>query len=165
MILTVIQSPQDYKFNDGKITIFLGGSIELGMARDWQSELIQWLENHEMAEKLVVLNPRRQQWDASWPTDDPNHAELRQQIEWELHMQDKADLVVYFFAGKTLSPITLLELGLYAAKKPVLCVEDGYLRAANVIVTAEHFGWDYNTHWDDFLSDLDARIHDTFKAH
>lgn len=163
MSFNVIYSPEKLNLSDNKITIFLGGSIELGKVRDWQSDLIQWLKSHELAEYLTVLNPRRMAWNSSWPIDDPNHAELRQQIEWELKAQDRVHLPVYLFAANTLSPITLLELGLYAAKNPVLCVEDGYLRAANVIVTAEHFGWRYNTNWDDFIRELDMRIRDAVR--
>lgn len=163
MSFQLVSAPNKIDISDYKITIFIGGSIELGVVRDWQKELIQWLENHELSAHLVALNPRREKWDSSWPVDDPNHAELREQIGWELTSQDIADIPVYLFAADTLSPITLLELGIYADKKPIICVEDGYKRRANVLVTAEHFGWHCNVSWDEFLQNLDQRIREVVR--
>lgn len=158
MSLTVINAPEYVGLNPKKISIFLGGSIEVGAARDWQTELIQHFGIQEYAARLEILNPRRAAWDASWPVDDPNHHELKEQINWELYYQDKADLIVYNFASGTISPITLLELGTYAPRNPVIHVEDGYKRHANVKITADHFGWDYHEDWDGFLKDIDHRI-------
>lgn len=164
MNLKVITSPEFEKPSDGKIKIFLGGSIELGAARNWQNELIQWLESREYADKLVILNPRRPHWDASWPVDNPDHPQLREQIEWELTHQDQADIIVYLMAHDTISPITLFELGMYAHKNPVIYIEDGFLRRANVIVTAQHFNWPYQENWNDFLAALEQRIYNALNA-
>lgn len=158
MNLTVLTPPEYMGLNPGKISIFLGGSIESGGARDWQNEIIQHFNTQDYADKLEILNPRRANWDASWPIDDPNHEELREQINWELYYQDKADLLIYNFASGTISPITLLELGTYAVRNPVINIEDGYKRHANVKITADHFGWDYHESWDAFLHDINLRI-------
>lgn len=158
MSTTVIQPAEYIGLNPRKISIFLGGSIENGVARDWQDELIQYLNNQEYASKIEVLNPRRASWDASWPIDDPNHALLAEQINWELYYQDKADILVYNFAAGTIAPITLLELGTYAPRNPIINIEGGYKRHANVKITADHFGWEYHEAWDKFLTALDKRI-------
>lgn len=158
MTVNVITAPDYIGLDPKKISIFLGGSIEAGNARDWQNELIQHLGTMPYAHKLEILNPRRLAWDASWPVDDPNHQELKEQINWELYYQDKADLIIYNFAAGTISPITLLELGTYSSRNPIINIEGGYKRHANVKVTADHFGWDYHETWDSFIHDIDQRI-------
>lgn len=158
MSVQQIISPEKYDLNTRKISIFLGGSIELGKVRDWQQEIAKEIDNKEYSSNIVLLNPRRSAWDPSWPVDDPYHQELSRQIKWELGYQDRADILIYFFAAETLSPITLLELGSYSARKPIIFIEPGYLRRANVQITAEHFGWEYYTDYAQFLTALDQRI-------
>jgi hypothetical protein len=158
MSVTVITAPDYIGLSPKKISIFLGGSIEMGVARDWQTELIQHLNTTKYADKIEILNPRRLAWDASWPIDDPNHEELGNQINWELYYQDKADVLIYNFARGTVSPITLLELGTYSARNPLIHIEGGYKRHANVKITADHFGWEYHEAWENFLSALDQRM-------
>ena len=43
--------------------LFIAGSIEMGKASEWQNELCEMLAD---LEKLVVLDPRRDNWDSSW---------------------------------------------------------------------------------------------------
>ena len=158
MSVSVIIAPDYFGLSPRKVSLFLGGSIEMGVARDWQTELIQYLNSSKYADKIEVLNPRRLSWDASWPVDDPNHAELADQINWELYYQDKADILIYNFAHGTVSPITLLELGTYAPRNPIVHIEGGYKRHANVKITADHFGWEYHEDWQKFLAALEQRI-------
>ena len=158
MSATVYKPAEYIGLNPRKIAIFLGGSIELGTARDWQNELIQYLSNGKFADKLEILNPRRDDWDPTWSIDDPNHEQLAEQINWELYYQDKADVLVYNFSKGTVSPITLLELGTYSPRNPIIHIEGGYKRHANVKITADHFGWEYHEDWEKFLTALDQRI-------
>jgi Nucleoside 2-deoxyribosyltransferase like len=158
MSLTVITAPEYVGLNPRKISLFFGGSIELGASRDWQAELINTLKNKPYSQYLEVLNPRRAAWDSSWPIDDPTHPELKDQINWELYYQDKVDILIYNFATGTVAPITLLELGTYAPRNPVINIEDGYKRHANVKITADHFGWEYCEDWDSFIKAIDQRV-------
>lgn len=43
-----------------------------------------------------------------------------EQVEWELNALDKADYIFMYFDPNTKSPISLLELGLYASSKKLL---------------------------------------------
>lgn len=116
--------------------VFLAGSIEMGQAEQWQARIVDALsENGD----LVILNPRRDDWDDSWEqrADDPQFSE---QVSWELDMLDAADLVVMYLAPGTKSPVSLLELGLYARSgKLRVCCPEGFWRRGNVeIVCRRH---------------------------
>lgn len=158
MVCEVLRSPDKGDLSNGKVSIFLGGTIELGKARDWQSELIQWFNTRDCADHILLINPRRAEWNADWPINDPEFPQLKEQINWELAHQDEADLVVYFLADKTMSPITLLEIGTFSDKKPIICAEPDYLRRANVRLTSEYAGWDYCEDWNEWLDRIERRI-------
>src|SRR3954449_1899521 len=70
--------------------VFLAGSIEMGKAEQWQEAIVDALSD---VGNLVVLNPRRDDWDDSWEqrADNPQFFE---QVSWELDMLDAADIVV-----------------------------------------------------------------------
>ena len=90
-------------------------------------------------ESLVILNPRRDEWDATWEQSIQN-PNFRQQVEWELAAQEQADLVAFYFAPDTKPPITLLELGLMARSgKAIVCCPDGYWRRGNIEVVCARF--------------------------
>jgi hypothetical protein len=115
--------------------VFLGGSIEQGLAEDWQTKLI----NSFGMCSITFINPRRDEWDASWEQtiNSPNFYE---QVSWELDMLDKADIIVMNFDPTTKSPISLLELGLYASSgKLVVCCPDGFWRKGNVDIVCQRY--------------------------
>jgi Nucleoside 2-deoxyribosyltransferase like len=119
----------------GRRAVFLAGSIEMGLAGDWQAEVIAALADLDVA----ILNPRREDWDSSWrqSIDDPR---FREQVEWEIAAQERADLIPMYFAPETRAPITLLELGLFAASgKQVVCCPEGYWRKGNVEVVCARY--------------------------
>ena len=60
--MRVIKPPALLDVSGGARTVFLAGSIEQGSADDWQAGLTAALAG----EDVVVLNPRRDEWDASW---------------------------------------------------------------------------------------------------
>ena len=67
--------------------------------------------------------------------------QFREQVEWELHAQDQATLIVMYFAPATKAPITLLELGLAARSgKLVVGCPDGFWRKGNVEVVCAEYG-------------------------
>src|SRR5262247_4510177 len=77
--MRVIKPPAPLALPPGARAVFLAGSIEMGAAEDWQAALTDELR----ARDLVVLNPRRDDWDRSWAQSvhDPR---FREQVEWEL---------------------------------------------------------------------------------
>ncbi|MBL8921345.1 MAG: nucleoside 2-deoxyribosyltransferase domain-containing protein [Myxococcaceae bacterium] len=128
-------------------TVFLAGSIELGEAEDWQARVAAVLAPLG----VVVLNPRREAWDASWE-QRLRFAPFREQVEWELDALARADLVLMHFVPTTRAPVTLLELGLLASSgKLIVSCPDGYWRKGNVEVVCARFGIP-------LLPDLDAAL-------
>lgn len=116
--------------------IFLAGSIEQGAAEDWQARVVAELECFG----VLLLNPRRDEWDASWE-QRMHFAPFREQVEWELDALSRADLVLMHFAPATKAPVTLLELGLFASSgKLVVSCPDGYWRKGNVEIVCARFG-------------------------
>jgi hypothetical protein len=111
-------------------SIFLGGSIEMGKAVEWQSELIgelgQFLDN-----SWVALNPRRKEWDSSWVQSITN-PQFFQQVDWEMTYLERADHRVFYFAPNTMSPITLLEMGKYGMYSTYVVCDKDYQRRGNV---------------------------------
>jgi hypothetical protein len=112
--------------------VFLAGSIEMGQAADWQQSLINSLS--DLSDDLILMNPRRKDWDSSWIQSIDN-INFKQQVDWELSHLESADLAVFYFDPKTKAPITLMELGLCCGRgepQSVVCCPEGYWRRGNV---------------------------------
>lgn len=117
-------------------SVFLAGTIELGSARNWQT----FLEDQLSALNIVLLNPRRDQWDSSWIQSKAT-PQFRQQVEWELNALEQANLIAMYLEPNTRSPISLLELGLFARSgKLVVCCPEGFWRKGNVDIVCETYG-------------------------
>jgi len=129
-----IQAPNEIPtFLIERSKIFLGGSIEMGKAIDWQRDLIERLKD----EFIIFLNPRRSDWDSSW-TQEITNPQFKEQVDWELNGLETADIIVMVFDPNTMSPISLLELGLYASsKKMVVICPEGFWRKGNVDIVCE----------------------------
>lgn len=120
----------------------------MGAASDWQSDLVAALGTRD----VTILNPRREDWDATWrqSIDEPK---FREQVEWELDGLDRADLVAMWFAPDSKAPITLLELGLTArADKLVVGCPDGFWRKGNIEVVCARFAIPLATSWAAFVA-------------
>lgn len=79
-------------------------------------------------------------WDSSWK-EDIKETKFNEQVQWELKAQKQADLIVMFFGLNTKSPISLLELGLFAQSgKMVVCCPDGFWKKGNVDIVCERYG-------------------------
>jgi hypothetical protein len=102
--MRILQSPAPLDFQADQLSLFLAGSIELGKADDWQQQAVQGLSDLD----ILLLNPRRASWDASIAQSLDNPF-FREQVEWELAAQERADIVSFYFAPNTQAPITLLE--------------------------------------------------------
>ena len=110
--------------------VFLAGSIEMGKAIDWQKETANKLI--ESCENLVIINPRRDDWDSSWEQKIENE-KFNEQVSWELDHLDVSDYIILYLQPRTYSPISLLELGLHAARGNLLVVcPEGFWKKGNV---------------------------------
>ena len=111
-----------------RVRIFLGGSIEMGKAPDWQAAFADKIASLPIA----AFNPRRIRWDDSLEQDIKNKA-LLHQIDWEMTNLDKADLIILYLHPNTISPVSLMELGRYSQSgKVIVCCPEGYHRRGNV---------------------------------
>ncbi len=136
MTARIIKPPEPIFCEEDTLSVFLAGSIEMGRAEDWQAVLERALSDLP----VVMLNPRRDAWDASWEQSISN-PEFRGQVEWELEGLERASLIAVYFAPDTKAPITLLELGLFAQSgRMVVCCPPGFWRRGNVEVVCARYG-------------------------
>jgi hypothetical protein len=119
----------------GRRSVFLAGSIEMGRAEPWHSRVEQALADLD----VVILNPRRDDWDDSWK-QSIHDERFREQVEWELAGLERADVIALYFAPSTRAPVTLLEFGLFARSgKLLVCCPEGFWRKGNVEVVCARY--------------------------
>ncbi len=132
---TILRPPAPLEWSAGTPTLFLAGSIAMGQAEPWQAEFEQALADLP----ITILNPRRLDWDSAWEQSIHN-PHFRAQVEWELAAQERADLIVMYFAPETSAPISLLELGLFGRdRRMVVCCPAGFWRKGNVDVVCARY--------------------------
>lgn len=157
----VIQAPNASPDLDGDfVSVFLGGSIDMGMAEHWQNRLAADLSDHNDPNfELVLYNPRRDDWDSSWVQDPTPGTQFHEQVTWELHRQDEADIRVYYFGADSKAPITLLELGLFSVYPDVIiCCPKTFYRYGNVKIVADLYDIKIVETYDEMLAELKAKI-------
>lgn len=139
-----ITYPKDQK----NVSVFLAGTIEMGNSHDWQSDVCEIMKDYD----VTFYNPRR----VLPPTCK---ADIEYQIRWELEHLKKADIIFMYLAPNTISPISLLELGLYLkSDKPMIIVADPeYLRFQNVETTFDYF-YPYKSKTKSFYVIMDSGI-------
>lgn len=131
----VLKAPEPY-IQDDRCSIFLGGSIDMGAAENWQERLTKDLSSYE---EIVILNPRRDDWDSSWVQDPTPGTQFYEQVDWELDCQEQADIIVYYFSADSKAPITLLELGLFNGDNVVVCCPKEFYRYGNVKMVCDRY--------------------------
>lgn len=152
----VVTSPQQWPADHDRPRIFLGGSIDMGRAADWQADLTQALGDLD----VVILNPRRPDWNPDWKpvAEEP---EFRRQVEWELAALESADIIVMYLAPGSQSPISLLETGLHArGGKLILLCPEGFWRKGNVDITAARYGIEQVATMDALAAAVRQRVAD-----
>lgn len=113
-------------------TIFLAGTIDMGNSINWQEQVENTLRERG---NYIVFNPRQAEWHPE------RIGEMDYQVNWELEHLEKADIILMNFVDGSQSPITLLELGLFAqsGKLKVICT-DKFYRYDNVRITCSRYG-------------------------
>lgn len=132
------KAPEQIGF-DHPYRVFLAGSIEMGVAEQWQDTVTKAiLENSK--HDIAILNPRRDDWDSSWVQDISNE-NFNEQVTWELNGLESSDVVLVYFDPATQSPITLMELGLISQLDcfVVVCCPDGFWRKGNVQMMCDKY--------------------------
>jgi hypothetical protein len=150
----VLKPPAPILLDGSTPSVFLAGSIEMGAAEDWQARLESALAGVD----VLLLNPRRDEWDASWVQSIRNPTFV-EQVEWELAGMERASLVAMYFAPSTKAPVTLLELGLNArGGKLLVCCPDGYWRKGNVEVVCRRYGVPLVAGLDELAAEVRRRV-------
>ena len=137
--------PNQITIDDNRLIkkVFLAGTIDMGNSENWQEKLINKLKEQTkgalFAKSYHIYNPRRTDWDSSWAQTFEN-PQFFQQVTWELDAMEKADYIIMNFLPDSKSPITLLELGLFAesGKLFVIC-PDEYYRSGNVQIVCNKY--------------------------
>jgi hypothetical protein len=156
----IVKAPGNYD-TQGKFSVFLAGTIDMGRGENWQQRVGEFLSS--FPDWLLILDPRRDDWDDSWEQDKDN-PEFAQQVKWELKSQEVADLIVFVFATdeknaeKAKAPITLMELGLFKSKECVVCCPQGYEKKGNVDIVCERYGVPLYEDFDAMLEDVAQTI-------
>lgn len=153
--MTVIKSPSPLPTKqDRRVKIFLGGSIDMGKSVNWQAELEKALSQLP----VVLLNPRRDDWNKEWKPVSTD-ANFKAQVQWELSALEAADIIVMYFAPDSQSPISLLELGLYARTKKLMVVcPEGFWRKGNVDIVAERYHIDTYSTLEEMSAVLKSKV-------
>lgn len=131
----IVITPPAQIVNTQHKKIFLAGSIEMGKAEDWQKKIIDAVQDSDR----VIFNPRRENWDSSWEQTIDN-PQFKEQVDWELNALESSDMIIMNLIPETMSPISLLEFGLFARSgKLVVYCPDGFWRKGNVDIVCEKY--------------------------
>src|SRR5574343_117637 len=141
------KAPELFPNDDGKVKVFLAGTIEMGQSENWQEKICNALENID----IVILNPRRDDFDAT-QEQSPDNPYFRTQVEWELTALENADVILMYFDPNSKSPISLLELGLFHRKPMAVCCPDGFWRQGNIKIVCEWYDIPFSTDKELFFS-------------
>jgi hypothetical protein len=134
--MQIIKPPKSYIKSKNQFSVFLAGSIEMGIAENWQAFIEKELS---VFKDLIILNPRRDDWDSSWE-QSLKDTRFHEQVSWELEGLENADLVIFYFAPETKSPTSMMELGLLAQSgKFIVCCPQGFWRKGNIDVVCERY--------------------------
>ena len=139
-----------YGYDNSKYTIdgvaplnlFLGGTIDNGESFDWQSALTDELCSSDTVHPIMIYNPRRAEW-----ANNDDKEEIEKQINWELYHLERADLIVMNILGNSKSPISLMEIGLFAKEhKLIVFCNPNFYRYDNVRIVCRMYNIPlYNT--------------------
>lgn len=109
-MVIVVRAPEKSSYGDrllstlGIHSVFLAGCANT----EWRKEFLTYFDekNH-----ILFYDPKRDNWDVN------NKEFMEQQIFWEFTNLRKSNVVVFWFNGGSVCPITLLEYGLWGLSK------------------------------------------------
>lgn len=147
-----IQAPN---LNDTNLfSIFLAGAIDMGKAEEWQKRVVDELKNYN----VVILNPRRDDWDSSWKQSKEDKR-FSEQVNWELDNLEVCDLILLHMGAEAKAPISLLELGLHAkSKKLIVSCHDKFWRRGNVEIVCDRAGIKLHNTLDKAIAEVKKKI-------
>ena len=117
-----------------KFTVFLGGN----MKSPWRKEVIDLLSEQDL--DMVILDPTVNDWETKIGSEDADNPAFVAQTNWEHMGLIMADVEVFFYDDKSISPITLVEMGLYKSINSIVHLSDDYEKAAYIRYVSRRFG-------------------------
>ena len=149
MVRIITPDDNTYIIKKNEFVIFLGGTIENGLSKNWQEDYIRVISElcDRFQKDIVICNPRREKFHID---------EIEKQIQWELNHLDRADIVLMNLLSHSASPISLMELGAYKEKIICLCKKNFY-RYLNVYLTCQHHNIKFTNNenkFKKFISDI-----------
>ena len=91
--------------------VFLAGSIDLYLSTNWRAEII-----NKIGQTFHFFDPTIASHNELTDVEMKNH------INWELDAMNMADKIILHFLPTAKSPISLVELGLYATSKKLIVI-------------------------------------------
>lgn len=135
-------------------SIFLGGSIEMGKAEDWQHYAVAFIDIHTSGKDIIIYNPRRKDWDPSWVQSKDN-PKFREQVEWEREALEKCTHILMHLEPGTMSPISLMEIGEHCrSSKMVVVCSNKFYRKGNVDILCEYYNIPLYTQLSDGINHI-----------
>lgn len=131
-----IDAPSNKKPIDNSVKVFLAGTIDADTgSEDWQHKICKRIEDTTNNKyNITIYNPRREEFP------DSGSSEVRRQIKWEHKHMDDADLIVMNILEDSKSPISLMEMGMYAESgKLVVFCKTGFYRYDNVQMVCKKY--------------------------
>lgn len=129
----IIKAPNPIPAANWRKRVFLAGAIDMGKAVNWQHSAQNVLD----APDVLIMNPRRDDWDSSW-TQEMSDPQFFEQVNWELDCLDNSDIVLVVFTETSKAPITFMEFGLNI-DKAIVCVEPGFYRKGNIDIVCDRY--------------------------
>lgn len=155
--MRLFKAPERMKEHGSFISVFLAGSIDEGYAPDWQNQVEEVLSEYP-DNFLSVFNPRRDDFkvNQNQSIDNPY---FKEQVEWELCALEESTIIFMYLYPFAKSPISLLELGLYADRANIILIcPDGFWKKGNVDVLAEIYDIPVFTSLSDGLDELKKQV-------
>jgi hypothetical protein len=149
-----ITAPNSTEKTEG-LVIYLCGSINSGLAQDWQGELIKAFKDY----KVTFLNPRRPDWDINEKKtiDNPYYIE---QLDWEDNQLHDSDLVIVYFQPDLPNPGVAMDFGIIANSNHdmIVCCPEGYKYRAKVQYICEGAGVICTESFEELVKTIDDYI-------
>jgi hypothetical protein len=149
--MIVVEAPNEvYSLeNRYNIRMFLAGGIT--NSPDWQAEVIKKLQSLGNL-GVTVYNPRRKDFKMTQEIEE-------EQIAWEFEKLRDSQVLVFWFSGGSLNPITLYELGMWGNSRNIpliIGIDPAYARKRDVIIQSKLAG--YKGTFSESIEDFCDRI-------
>lgn len=159
MSIKIIKPDSKDQSTNNYLTIFLAGTIDNGNSFDWQKDIEYSLEH--LNKNIALLNPRRNNWDPSLQQRMSNPT-FNEQVNWEMDNINKCDILFMNFLEDSLSPISLLELGIIYGiktskeinKQIIVIAPDKFWRKGNIEVVCDKMDVPVYSNYQDGLNAL-----------